>query len=155
MVNMGRSYEIIDYEIIPSLIKVKHQLSYYDVNMMADSNKDIIVLCEIAEKFRQTRMDGGAVQITLPDINIWVNGDNEVTVNRVNRESPGRLLVSELMIMANWLMAKFLAKHHAPAIYRTQAAPKERLYKGNEGTLFQNWMQRRLLSRFVSFCVKP
>jgi exoribonuclease-2 len=149
MVNMGRSYEIIDYEIIPSLIKVKHQLSYYDVNMMADSNKDIIVLCEIAEKFRQTRMDGGAVQITLPDINIWVNGDNEVTVNRVNRESPGRLLVSELMIMANWLMAKFLAKHHAPAIYRTQAAPKERLYKGNEGTLFQNWMQRRLLSRFV------
>ncbi len=149
MVNIGRSCEIIDYEIIPSLIKVKHQFSYYDVNMMADSNKDIIVLREIAEKFRQRRMDGGAVQITLPDINIWVNGDSEVTVNRVNRESPGRMLVSELMILANWLMAKFLAKHHAPAIYRTQAAPKERLYKGNEGTLFQNWMQRRLLSRFV------
>jgi exoribonuclease-2 len=149
MVNIGRSCEIIDYEIIPSLIKVKHQFSYYDVNMMADSNKDIVVLREIAEKFRQKRMDGGAVQITLPDINIWVNGDNEVTVNRVNRESPGRMLVSELMIMANWLMAKFLAKHHAPAIYRTQAAPKERLYKGNDGTLFQNWMQRRLLSRFV------
>jgi exoribonuclease-2 len=149
MVNIGRSYEIIDYEIIPSLIKVKHQLTYYDVNMAADSNRDIIVLREIAETFRQKRMDAGAIQITLPDINIWVNGDNEVTVNRVNRESPGRMLVSELMIMANWLMAKFLAKHHAPAIYRSQAAPKERLYKGNEGTLFQNWMQRRLLSRFV------
>lgn len=149
IVNIGRSYEIIDYEIIPSLIKVKHQLSYYDVNMVADSNRDIIVLREIAEKFRQKRMDAGAIQITLPDINVWVNGDNEVTVNRVNRESPGRMLVSELMIMANWLMAKFLAKHHAPAIYRSQAAPKERLYKGNDGTLFQNWMQRRRLSRFA------
>ncbi|UCD31709.1 MAG: RNB domain-containing ribonuclease [Desulfobacterales bacterium] len=149
MVNIDRSYDIVDYQVIPSLIKVQHQLTYYDVNMVADSNKDIIVLREIAEKFRQMRMDSGAIQITLPDINIWVNGDNEVTVNRVNRESPGRMLVAELMIMANWLMAKFLAKHHAPAIYRCQAAPKERLYKGNEGTLFQNWMQRRLLSRFV------
>lgn len=149
MVNIARSFDIIDYEIIPSLIKVKHQLTYYDVNMAADSNREIIILREIAEKFRQKRMDSGAIQITLPDINIWVNGDNEVIVNRVNRESPGRMLVSELMIMANWLMAKFLAKHHAPAIFRSQAAPKERLYKGNEGTLFQNWMQRKLLSRFV------
>jgi exoribonuclease-2 len=36
-----------------------------------------------------------------------------------------------------------------PAIYRSQPDPRERLYKGNEGTLFQNWMQRRYLSRFV------
>ena len=149
MVNISRSLDIIDYEIIPSLIKVRHQLTYYDVNLAADSNREIIILREIAEKFRQKRMDSGAIQITLPDINVWVNGDNEVTVNRVNRESPARMLVSELMIMANWLMAKFLANHNAPAIYRTQAAPKDRLYRGDEGTLFQNWMQRKLLSRFV------
>ena len=149
MVKLSKSCEIIDYEIIPSLIRVERQLTYYDVNIMAQDSKEIIILHDIADQFRQNRMAAGAVQITLPDINVWVDENNEVTVNKVNRESPGRMLVSEIMIMANWLMAKFLAKHNAPAIYRSQTAPRERLYKGTEGSLFQNCMQRRLLSRFV------
>ena len=149
MINLSRSYEIMDYKIIPSVIMVAHQFTYYEVNMAADDNKDIIILRHIAEKFRQDRMVAGAVQITLPDINVWINGDREVTVNRINRESPGRMLVSEIMIMANWLMAKFLLENDLPAIYRSQTAPRERLYKGNEGTLFQNWMQRRHISRFA------
>lgn len=149
MVNLSKCCEIVDYEIIPSLIRVEHQLTYYDVNMIAQDSKEIIILCDIAEQFRQNRMAAGAVQITLPDINVWIDENNEVTVNRVNRESPGRMLVSEIMIMANWIMAKFLAQHNVPAIYRSQPSPRERLYKGTEGSLFQNCMQRRLLSRFV------
>jgi exoribonuclease-2 len=149
LVNLSRSYEINDYEITPSLIKVAQQLTYYDVNIIADANEDIAALRNIAEKFRQERISAGAIQITLPDINIWIADDGEINVSRINRESPGRMLVAEIMIMANWLMAKFLAEHNIPAIYRSQASPRERLYKGNNGTLFQNCMQRKLLSRFV------
>ncbi len=149
MVTLDKSFEIIEYEIIPSLIQVEQQLTYYDVNIIAQDSKEIIILRDIADQFRQNRLAAGAVQITLPDINVWVDENNEVTVNKVNRESPGRMLVSEIMIMANWLMAKFLAQHNAPAIYRSQTAPRDRLYKGTEGSLFQNCMQRRLLSRFV------
>ncbi len=156
MINLSRAYEIIDYEIIPSVVKVERQLTYYDVNMIADDDEEIIILRRVAEKFRQDRMMAGAVQITLPEINIWIEEDNEVIMSRINRESPGRMLVSEIMIMANWLMAKFLAANNVPAIYRSQTAPRERLYKGNEGTLFQNWMQRRLLNRFaLSFESEP
>jgi exoribonuclease-2 len=149
LVNLTRFSEIIDYEIVPSMIKVEHQLTYYDVNTIGDDDQRIIILRDIAEKFRQKRMAGGAVQITLPDINVWVGNNGEITVSRINRESPARMLVSEIMIMANWLMAKFLAKHNIPAIYRSQKGPRERLYKGAEGTLFQNCMQRKMLSRFV------
>jgi exoribonuclease-2 len=53
------------------------------------------------------------------------------------------------MILANWLTAKYLAENDMPAVFRTQPPPRERLYRGNEGTLYQNWMQRRFLSRFV------
>jgi exoribonuclease-2 len=59
------------------------------------------------------------------------------------------MLVAEIMIMANWLMARLLAEHGVPAIFRSQPAPRDRLYRGEEGTLFQHWMQRRLLSRFA------
>ncbi len=149
MVNLSRSCEIINHEIFASLIRVKHQLTYYDVNLVAEESQDIITLCKIAEKFRQRRFDNGAVQITLPDIHVWIDENSEVGVSKINRESPGRMLVSEIMIMANWLMASFLSEHKAPAIYRSQVGPKERLYKGNEGTLFQNIMQRRHLNRFM------
>ena len=149
MVNLSHSLEIIDYEILPSLINVKHQLTYYDVNLAADQNQDVMILREIAQKFRQRRLDAGAVQISLPEINVWLADDRTITVNKVNRESPGRMLVAELMILANWLSAKYLADNDIPAIFRTQPPPRERLYKGDEGTLYQNWMQRRFLSRFV------
>jgi exoribonuclease-2 len=58
------------------------------------------------------------------------------------------MLVAELMIMANWLMAEFLSDHQMPAIFRSQPEPRGRLFKNNEGTLFQNWAQRKLLNRF-------
>ncbi len=149
MVNLNPSLDIIDYEILPSLINVKHQLTYYDVNQTADQNQEVLILRKIAEKFHQQRLDAGAVQITVPEINVWLADDRAITVNRINRESPGRMLVAELMIMANWLMAKYLAENKTPAVFRSQPGPRERLYKGDGGTLYQNWMQRRFLSRFV------
>ncbi|NNL75282.1 MAG: RNB domain-containing ribonuclease [Desulfobacterales bacterium] len=149
MVTLSHSMEIIDYEILPSLINISNQLTYHDVNLTADQNPEISLLREIAVKFRQQRFEAGAVQISVPEINVWLADDQSVTVNKINRESPGRMLVAEIMILANWLMAKFLAENRMPAIFRSQPAPRERLYKGDGGTLFQNWMQRRFLSRFV------
>ena len=149
LVDLAPDGEIIDYEITASWVRVKDQFSYYDVNLMAEDNPAVAKLYEIGRRFRQKRLDDGAVQITLPDVNTWIDGDGEPAVSRINRESPGRLLVAELMIMANWLMAKFLSAHQMPAIFRSQPEPRDRLYKQNEGNLFQNWMQRKLLSRFV------
>jgi exoribonuclease-2 len=150
MAKLRPSAEVVDYEIFPSLIRVKSQLTYYDVNLMAEDKKEFTILFDIAKKFRQRRLAEGAIQITLPDINVWIDNTGEITVNHINRESPGRMLVAEIMILANWLMARFLTKHDVAAVYRSQAGPRERLYKKEEqGTLFQNYMQRKLLSRFV------
>ena len=149
IVKLSRFFQIIDFEIIPSLVRVKQQLTYYDVNLIAEDDREIGILYDIAKKFREFRLGRGAVQITLPEINIRINETGELTINRMQRESPGRMLVEEIMIMANWLMARFLAKQDAPAIFRSQPEPRGRLYKGNKGSLFQNWMQRKLLSRYV------
>ncbi len=140
---------IQSYDICASRIRVRDQRTYYDVNLAADEDPDIVTLRRIAEAFREFRLDQGAVQITLPDVNVWIDEGGQVNLSRLNRESPARLLVSELMIMANWIMARFLRDNGLPAIFRAQPEPKERLYKRNEGTLFQNWMQRRRLNRFV------
>jgi exoribonuclease II len=142
--------DIFEYEVVPSLIEVKQQWTYNYVDQIAESDPAIGSLCEIARNFRKKRIDSGAVLISLPEISIRVFEGDEISFRRIDRESPSRLLVAEMMIMANWLMAKFLAAHHMPAIFRSQPEPKARLYnQRGEGTLFQNWMQRRLLNRLV------
>jgi exoribonuclease II len=141
--------EIREFEIFPSLIRVKRQLTYFEANMIAETDEEIKTLYHLAQNFQQYRMDHGAVQITLPEVNVWLNEEGEPIVTRTNRESPGRMLISEIMILANWLKARFLAGQGLAAIFRSQPRPKERLYRRNEGSVFQNWMQRKLLSRFV------
>jgi exoribonuclease-2 len=149
MVKIDRSGDILSYDIFPSLISVDHQLSYYDANISAEQGESIGFLYDIATRFREKRLSQGAIHITLPEINIWLDASGAPVVNRVNRESPGRMLIAEMMIMANWLAARFLAEHDTPAIFRSQPKPKDRILKNGTGTLFQNWMQRKSLNRFV------
>jgi len=149
LIKLNLAGDIVGYDVFPSTIRVTDQLTYYEVNTVADESREIFILHQIAQRFRRKRLAGGAVQITLPEINIWIDENGDLQVTKTNRESPGRLLVSEIMIMANWLMAKFLQSNDLPAIFRSQPSPRERLYKENGGTLFQNWMQRKYLSRFV------
>jgi len=141
--------ELIDYEVITSVIKVERQLTYFDANMMIEADKELKALYQMARLFRQKRLNSGAIQINIPEVNIWFTEENEIAISKTERESPGRILVSEMMIMANWLMAMFLSKREMPAIFRSQSDPKSRLKMDEEGTLFQNWMQRKLLSRAV------
>jgi exoribonuclease-2 len=149
MITLGPRAEVIGSEVFASLIRVRRQLSYYDVNLIADQDRDMVVMRDIASCFRKARLEAGAVHISLPEVHIWIGEDGQVCVSRVNRESPGRMLVAELMILANWMMARFLAEQGLPAVFRSQSEPRERLEAGERGTLFQNYMQRRLLNRFV------
>ncbi len=140
--------EIIDFEIVPSLIRVSRQLTFQHVDAMAD-DPQIAAIYAIARHYRQHRLTNSALLIDLPEINIWLNAEGAPVIARVNRESPGRMLVSELMILANEMAARFLGQSGLPAIFRSQPPPRERLFENSEGSLFQNWMQRKLINRFI------
>ncbi len=147
LIKLNRFAEIENYEIVPSVICVKKQLTYSEVDGLIDHNEEIKMLLEIAINFRKKRLGSGALQITLPEVNVTVKDKEVIMIKRIDRESPARILVSELMIMANWLMARFLNENNMPAIFRSQPAPKNRLIKNGPGTLFQNCLQRKHLSR--------
>jgi exoribonuclease-2 len=149
MVKISLTGEIISYDIFASIIRVNHQLSYYEANMSAEEGEAIATLCDIATRFREKRLSQGAIQISIPEINVWLDESGIPVVNRVNRESPGRMLIAEMMILSNWLSARFLAENNTPTIFRSQPKPKDRILKNGTGTLFQHWMQRKLLNRFV------
>jgi exoribonuclease II len=149
MVKISLMGDIISYDIFPSIIRVDHQLSYFEANSNAEAGETITTLYDIALKFREKRLNQGAIQIILPEINVWLDESGAPVVNRVNRESPGRMLIAEMMILSNWLSARFLVEKDLPAIFRSQPKPKSRILKNGSGTLFQHWMQRKQLNRFV------
>jgi exoribonuclease-2 len=149
MIRITAKAEIIDFEIVPSLIRVTEQLTFQTADAMTASDENIRTLHAIAATYRQQRLQNGALLIDLPEINVWLNGEGTPAISRTNRESPGRMLVSELMILANEMAARFLVQNDLPAIFRSQPEPRERLFENSQGSLFQNWMQRKLINRFV------
>lgn len=149
LITITENAEILDFEIVPSLIRVSRQLSYQDADAMVDEDPAMVALHNIAKSYRRRRLDNGALMIELPEIAIWLNPGGETIVTRIDRESPSRMMVSELMIMSNELTARYLADHQVPSIFRCQAEPRERLIERDDGTLFQNWMQRRQINRFI------
>jgi len=155
MAKVDTQANVSDFDIFPSIVKVKRQLTYHDANLMVNEDPDLRQLHEIACAFRKFRLNQEAVYITLPEIHIRIDEENDdIIIHRVDRENPCRMLVAEAMILGNWLTAQFLRKNQTPAIYRSQPPPKERLFEKQEGTLFENWMQRKHLSRFV-LSLKP
>lgn len=149
MADLDVSANVLSYEIVPSIIRVKRQLTYYNANLLVQEDPELGSIYELAQKFRNIRLKNGALQLILPEISIWVDNDGEISVTQINRESPSRMMVSECMIMANWLAARFLRDHGQPVIYRSQLPPRERLIQEGGGTLYENWVQRRFLSRVV------
>ncbi|MCK5784340.1 MAG: RNB domain-containing ribonuclease, partial [Desulfobacterales bacterium] len=141
--------KVKDVDIFPSLIKVKHQLTYTEIDQMVKDDENIKTLHALAGHFRSFRLNSGAIQITLPEIGIVIDDDATIIINRYDRESPGRMMVAEMMILANWLMARFLTENDTPAIFRSQPPPKNRLIKDENGTLFEYCVQRKMLSRGI------
>ena len=149
IIKMDRFFEIQEYRIIPSIIKVHNQMSYAEANLLNGQNDPVTTLYKIATTLREKRLKAGAIQITLPEVNVWLEDNNEIGYSKIDRENPSRVLVSEMMIVANTLMAEFLAKNNMPAVFRSQAQPKERLFSGIETSLTLNFMQRKHLSRAI------
>lgn len=149
IVTLNRFFEIKDFDVIATRIKVDRQLTYSEATSMASSDPDMGVLIKIARAFRDKRLSAGATHITLPEVNLFLDDNNQIVINRVDRESPSRMMIAEMMIMGNWMMASFLSRNSLPAIFRSQHEPKDRLYKGESDSLFLNCLQRKFVNRAI------
>ncbi|MGQ9921595.1 MAG: ribonuclease catalytic domain-containing protein, partial [Desulfobacca sp.] len=150
LVNLSPAGEILDYRIAPSLIRVGQRLTYYEVDLRIRQEERWATLHRLAARLRERRLRHGGVHLHFPEVMISVDPQGEVRVEIEDMETPSHEIVSEAMILANFLGASFLATHGLPALYRTQAPPREDLVPVGEGrSLLQLWQNRRRLSRVL------
>ena len=155
-IEMTPEAEILGYEFFPSLLNVKRQLSYQEVDSSVDHDLSLGRMFKLSQALKAKRVEQGALILPLPKLNVFLTPEGEIGVNLTLWENPGRSMISEFMILANHLAARFLSEQGAPCYYRVQDEPSERVIPGDSDCqdLFPCLKQRKFLSR-VEWIMEP
>jgi exoribonuclease-2 len=144
--NTGR---LSDYRFVPSIINVRRKLTYDKVNEQLEIEPQLLWLYKLCEKMRQKRIEQGALILSLPEVSIQIGEDSSLSIKMISQETPSRIMVAELMILYNWLAARFCRDHNIPIIYRGQKEPSERLTIEETGYVYYVFRQRRKISPLI------
>ena len=149
LVTLTSDAEVKDWTICPGSIKVRRRLTYHEVDQLLPQDPELAALAALSQRLKERRLAQGGYELRFPEVWVSLNEQGEVLVNLEDQGTQSHSLVSETMILANWLAAQFLADHGLPAIYRTQAEPREPMRGHDSKSLLQLWQDRRRLSRVV------
>ena len=119
---VDESGNILDLEIIPSLIKVT-RLSYNEAEKLLTENQQLCKMVSITRAHREQRLKAEAVEIELPECKIKASGDKITITPLLKLKS--RNLVSEAMLMAGSACAQYAKKHSLPMPHAGQIPPNE------------------------------
>jgi len=138
--------EVLDFDLVSSLVTVKRQLSYAEADRLAaEGDRELACLACLAEQLKQRRIEKGALLLPVPDVNVTFGPAGEVRVSLAPVDTTSRSLVAEFMVLANCLAAQFVADREAPGLFRSQDEPHQRLIAGGEKELFAIFRQRKQL----------
>ena len=130
-ITLDESGQVTEFEIKPSVIRVDHQLTYALAQTVLDGEEAdeaavtemIENLLEVSRALRQMRERRGAFELHLPDTHCHYNDEGELGPMVMSSRNSAHAMVSELVVLANQLVASHLHALSLPTIYRTQAPP--------------------------------
>ena len=146
---LDREGAILDSRVERTIICSREKMGYGRCDELIEKEQGTLkILFDLALALQRRRIEhGNALPLPIPELNIRVeNGQIRVWLDE---SGPSRFLVSELMILANWVGARTLRDNMLPALYRSQPEPRERIIDGGDTDLRSNYRQRRLISRGV------
>lgn len=141
--------EVLEYSLRRAAVRVKRQLSYEESNRILAEDDELRELESLAGLLRERRIAGGALLMPIPDVLIDIDSQDRVSVRLADGDSGSRALVAEMMVLANSLIAGFVADREVPGLFRGQKEPHRRLFQGFQRDLYLNFRQRRFLQPAV------
>lgn len=111
---------ISDCEVLKTLVQVK-RLTYKEAENQKDS-AELKPFFEIARRNLERRNKAGAVQITMPEVHIFVDENKKVSIEQ-NVFYESNDMIREMMLLAGEGAAKFAFKNQIPFPYVSQDPP--------------------------------
>jgi len=143
--HFDRDWNLKDFHFLPTIVTVEKQLTYDQVNTGYEEEPIFSALYQLCQALRQRRIDNGAMLIPLPEIYFEFDNNSGVCPRLVEQNTPSKIIVSECMILYNWLTAKFAFEKGLPLLYRSQEPPQERLPINGSKYIYYVFQQRRKL----------
>jgi len=134
LIRLNDQGEVKEYTIEPTVIAVDHHLNYQQTQALlvaeepledlpAVLGETIKNLYTVTQNLRQHRLGRGSFELNLPDQKYYYDDEGSLGALVVPFSLPARGMVTELMILANQLVAKHLRELQVPALYRVHQAP--------------------------------
>lgn len=146
LTRLDKTGTLLDYRFVPSVIRVQRQLIYDEVNEALSTEPEFEEMYRICQHLRQRRIDQGALSLSLPEVEIKLNPDSSLSLELVDQNTPSRMIVSESMILYNWLAASLCRDNQIPILFRTQPEPSQRLSSDENAYIYYVFQQRRKLN---------
>ncbi len=125
---------LVSSEIRHTVINVKERLTYHNATKILmesdenDTNSVTNLLFEaskLAKLLYKNRMQEGALELNLPEINIRVGTDGNIdTIEKTTRDI-SHIIIEEFMIAANQAAATFMYQESLPSVHRSHPEPDE------------------------------
>jgi exoribonuclease-2 len=127
-VTVDAAGETSHLEIVQSVVRTAAALTYEDADRAIEGNDGpwatpLAQLQVAGDALRARREAAGAINIEQPEMVVAVSATGEVVVRVLERSSPSRRLVTELMVLCNSLLAEHCRDNELPAIFRSQEPP--------------------------------
>ena len=134
VMDINEQGKVVKYDIFPSIIKSRKQMTYKKVNDIIERNivaedyepyKDTILkLKELADILRNMKVKRGYIDFELDEAKIVQDKSGKaIDVVRRVRES-GEMMIEDFMICANECVAEHVYNMKLPFIYRIHTEPK-------------------------------
>lgn len=125
----------LDYEIFPSVIKSRIQMTYKKVNSILEKNvvpegyepyaDTLREMAELATILRKAKVKRGYINFDIDEAKILVDENCKPTEITVRERGVGENLIEDFMIAANECVATHIYFMNLPFIYRVHEVPKE------------------------------
>lgn len=127
--------DVVDYDIFPSVIKSKKQMTYKKVNEILEQNKipegyeefatKLIKMQELAKILRDNKVRRGYIDFGIDEAKIIVNDEGKAIDVKLRNRGCGENLIEDFMIVANETVATHIYFMDLPFIYRVHGEPNE------------------------------
>jgi len=121
-------------EIKHSVINVKKRLTYHNATkILMESDEEstdpvtnlLFEASKLAKLLYKNRMEEGALELNLPEINIRIGEDGKIdTIEKTIRDI-SHIIIEEFMIAANQAAATFMHQKSLPSVCRSHPEPDE------------------------------
>lgn len=124
----------LDYEIFPSVIKSRKQMTYKKVNEILEENKvpegyeeyvdTLKLMNELAHILRKMKEKRGYIDFGVNEAKILVDEECKPTEITLRYQGEGEKLIEDFMVAANECVASHIYFMSLPFIYRVHEVPK-------------------------------